>query len=97
MPLGTAFVVELPQPVSGCVTVLPAAAFLSYKGQIVIDVANQQLRVVNAQGDTAKLPSEASTNLVRKYSLQGDALTLSMVDGQGQTTAKTVWKKRAGA
>jgi hypothetical protein len=74
-----------------------AAAFLSYKGQIVIDVANQQLRVVNAQGDTAKLPSEASTNLVRKYSLQGDALTLSMVDGKGQTTAKTVWKKRAGA
>jgi hypothetical protein len=73
-----------------------AAEFLSYKGRIVIDVASQQLRVVGAEGDTAKLPAEASTNLARKYAFQGDVLTLSMVDPKGQTTARTTWKKRAG-
>ena len=72
-----------------------AASFLSYKGRIVIDAANSQLRVVGAEGDTAKLPAEASTNLARKYAIEGDILTLSMVDAKGQSTAKTTWKKRA--
>ena len=71
-----------------------AAQFLSYKGRIVIDIANSQLRVVGAEGDAAKLPKEASTNLARSYSFQGDILTLSMVDPKGQATAKTTWKKR---
>lgn len=75
---------------------LPSAAeFLSYKGRIVIDVASNQLRVVDTTGDNAMLPAEASTNLVRKYSFQGDVLTLSMIDAKGQPTAKTTWKKRA--
>jgi hypothetical protein len=71
-----------------------AAEFLSYKGRIVIDAANSQLRVVGAEGDAAKLPKEASTTLVRKYAFQGDILTLSMVDAKGQPTAMTTWKKR---
>jgi hypothetical protein len=73
-----------------------AAEFLSYKGRIVIDVGTQQLRVVGAEGDNAKLPAEASTSLARKYAFEGDILTLSMVDSKGQTTAKTTWKKRSG-
>jgi hypothetical protein len=71
-----------------------AASFLSYKGRVVIDVASQQLRVVDATGDNSKLPAEASTNLVRKYSFQGDVLTLSMLSPSGQPTAQTTWKKR---
>jgi hypothetical protein len=72
-----------------------AAQFLSYKGRVVIDVATSQLRVVGAEGDAAKLPKEASTNLARQYAFQGDILTLSMVDARGQATARTTWKKRA--
>ena len=71
-----------------------AAEFLSYKGRIVIDLPNQQLRVVDAEGDNAKLPAQASTNYMRKYAFEGNTLVLSMVNPQGQTTAKTTWKKR---
>ena len=71
------------------------APLLSYKGRVVIDAGKQQLRVVNAQGDVSKLPSEASTQHLRQYAVEGDRLTLSMIDGAGQPTATTTWKKRA--
>ena len=80
---------EQPGAASGAV-----ASLLSYKGRVVIDVATQQLRVVGADGDSAKLPAEASTAYARKYAFQGDVLTLSMIDPKGQLTATTTWKKR---
>ncbi len=70
------------------------APLLSYKGRAVIDAGQQQLRVVDTQGDTSKLPSEASTQYLRRYVIDGDQLTLSMIDGAGHPTATTTWKRR---
>ena len=77
----------------------PAAApFLDFTGRAVIDVPRSQLRLLdvsaNVQVAQEGLPAETSFDKVRKYTFEGDLLTLSTIDAQGNVTATATWKKR---
>lgn len=79
-------------------TVDPASAqLLDYSGQAVIDVTKQQLQLMSVSGNApaGQVPPEVSFKSIRKYALEGDLLTISTIDAQGNTTATAVWKRRA--
>lgn len=71
-------------------------AFLDYSGRAVIDVTNQQLRLMGVSGTNPveDAPAELSFKSVRKYSIEGDMLKVSTIDAQGNITATSVWKRR---
>jgi hypothetical protein len=71
-----------------------ASPLIAYKGRAVIDPSRRQLRVVVEEGDATSLPAGVSTTLVREYTIDGDRMTLVMIDTAGRPTASTTWKRR---
>jgi hypothetical protein len=72
-------------------------AVLNFTGRAVIDVQQQQLRLLDvkeSEGDFAKLPPEMVARRVRAYAFEGDQLTLTVKDSAGRVTAVNTWRRQ---
>ncbi len=67
---------------------------LAYSGRIVIDTAKHEFRLRAQEGvaDPALNPS-VGAELVRKYEITTNQLTLTFVDAQGKTTARAIFRR----
>ena len=66
---------------------------LSFKGRAVIDVARNELKMMDLTGNVD--PNEVlSPEHRRKYEFEGDMLTLTSFNAQGQPTAVSKWRRR---
>ncbi len=81
---------------SGPGTSPDAAPYLNFSGQVVIDVARQELVFGRFGGDVPAaeaLPAEVSPENRRSYEFVGDLLKLSVMDTTGRQTASLTWQK----
>lgn len=69
-------------------------AMLSYSGRIVIDTAKHEFKLQAQEGtsDPALQPS-VGAQMARKYEITPELLTITFVDAQGKTTARTIFKR----
>jgi hypothetical protein len=68
--------------------------FLSYTGRITIDTAKHEFVLLGASGTAdPTLMNIVGTQMVRRYEITPDRLTLTYVDPAGKTTARTVFRK----
>jgi hypothetical protein len=71
---------------------------LNYSGRSVIDVTSHELRLLDVESTRGRLPeavaAAADPANVRKYSIQGDVLTLTILAADGKPTAASAWKKQ---
>lgn len=67
---------------------------LSYTGRIQIDTAKQQFTLLGQQGssDPALQPA-IGPNMIRKYEITPEQLTLTFVDAQSKPTARAIFKR----
>jgi len=85
----------LEEPLPGETTVTSAPA-LVYSGRAVIDTARQELLFMGVEAGIKPDPSiEAAIALSarRKYAIEGNQLTISVVDAQGRTTTRATYTK----
>ena len=71
---------------------------LTFKGRIVIDAAKGLIYPQDVEGTTepfAKELAAVSPDKVRKYSIEGNDLTITYLDKAGKPTATTAWKRNA--
>jgi hypothetical protein len=65
---------------------------VSFKGRAVIDVTNRELKLMDLTGNVN--PDEVlAPERRRRYSFEGDLLTLSSFDEKGTVTAVTSWRR----
>jgi len=67
---------------------------LAFRGRAVIDVASQQLRLLDVQGTVKELTPEVSPDRTRRYQFDGGLLRLTSLDTNGRVSAVVTWKKR---
>jgi hypothetical protein len=71
---------------------------LNYSGRSVIDVTSHELRLLDIESTGGRLQeavaAAAGPENVRKYSIQGDVLTLTILAADGTPTAASAWKKQ---
>ncbi len=80
-----------PLPGQQSTAVLP---MLQYSGRITIDTAKKEIRLQALQGTSdPALQKAVGPDLVRKYEITMDTLTLTFVDAQGKITGRTTFKR----
>jgi len=81
----------------GAATAQPV--LLNFSGRAVIDVATQQLRMLNVNSTGDEIPASIATQVdpasVRKYEFQGSELWLTISGADGKPTAASSWKKKS--
>jgi hypothetical protein len=66
---------------------------ISFKGRAVFDVPNRELKMMALTGNVN--PDEVlSPERRRRYEFEADVLKLSSIDGQGNVTAISTWRRR---
>jgi hypothetical protein len=69
------------------------STLLVFKGRAVIDVARQELKLMDLTGNVN--PDEVlSPERRRRYAVGADTLTLSSIDDAGAVTAVSTWRRR---
>jgi hypothetical protein len=71
-----------------------APGVLVSTGRAAIDVANRQIRLLDVEGNMAKVTPEISASRTRRYAFEGDLLRLTSLGTDGRVTAVATWKKR---
>src|SRR5262249_49468076 len=67
---------------------------LGYSGRIVIDPDKHEFRLQAQEGTSdPALQSSVGAQMVRKYEITPDLFTVTFVDAQGKTTARTIFKR----
>ena len=68
---------------------------LHYSGRVVIDTDKREFRLQSTEGATdPALQSTVGLDLVRKYEINNNRLTITYVDAQGKTTARTIFRRQ---
>jgi hypothetical protein len=67
---------------------------LAFKGRAVIDVAGQQLRLLDVQTNVTEATPAVSPEKTRRYQFDGGLLRLTSLDKDGRVSAVVTWKKR---
>lgn len=67
---------------------------LSYSGRIVIDTQKHEFRLQGQEGQAdPSLQPSIGAQMVRRYEITPEILTVTYVDAQGKTTARTIFKR----
>jgi hypothetical protein len=71
-----------------------SASLLGFKGRAVIDTAKSELKLMDLTGNV--VPEQVlSPERRRRYTFEGDTLTLSSIDAAGNVTATSVWRRKS--
>jgi len=72
-------------------------ALLNYSGRVTIDPRASELHLMDIEGSAGAVPDSVERSLTpentRHYELTQSTLTLTVVDRQGKTTARSMWKR----
>jgi hypothetical protein len=72
-------------------------ALLNYSGRVTIDPRASELHLMDIEGTAGSVPDSVARSLspenTRHYELTQSTLTLTVVDREGKTTAKSMWKR----